>query len=85
MLALDNGLNVQPLYLCSQTANCKNPSCRLDMEDFCKHTTDKFYAKNPESVKLFDEFFNRFKPTICFAADNTTIIFEEIETEGKRK
>lgn len=79
MLTLENGLQVQPVYLCSTHANCKNPSCKLDMEDVCKHTLDKFFAKHPDSVKLFEEFMKRFKPTVYFDTDATIIIFEEVE------
>ena len=81
MLTLENGLQVQPVYLCSTHANCKNPSCKLNIEDACKckHTLDKFFAKCPDSVKLFDEFMKRFKPTVYFDTDATIIIFEEVE------
>lgn len=81
MLTLENGLHVQPVYLCSTTANCKNPSCRMDAEGFCcSHTTDKFFAKNPDSVKLLEELFNKFEITLYIDTDFTVkVIFEEKE------
>lgn len=79
----ENGLYLLPSYLCSGTAECMNPSCRLDMEDTCSHTLDKFYARNPESVKLFEQLTEKFNLTIQNQKNlktgevSTTIIFEE--------
>lgn len=79
MLTLENGLQVQPVYLCNnRSPHCKNASCKVDANS-CKHTLIDSYAKKYESVKLFDEFMKRFKPTVYFDTDATTIIFEEVE------
>lgn len=80
MLTLENGLQVQPVYLCNnRSPHCKNASCKVDVNS-CNHTLIDSYAKKKyESVKLFDEFMKRFKPTVYFDTDATTIIFEEVE------
>lgn len=79
----ENGLELIPVYLCSRTAKCTNPSCRLDMEDACNHTLDKFYARNPDTVELFEQLTTRFNLTIYNQHNfktgeiETKIIFEE--------
>lgn len=81
MLTLENGLKVQPVYLCNnKSPHCKNASCKIDVSS-CKHTLNDIYAKDSESVKLFNDFMNRFKPTVYFDTDETIIIFEEVEEE----
>lgn len=80
----ENGLELIPVYLCSKTAECASPRCKLlEMEDPCHHTLDKFYARNPDTVKLFDELTDRFNLTIYNQHNfktgeiETKIIFEE--------
>ena len=79
----ENGINLTPYYLCDCNAECRNEMCKMDSDDVCHHTSDQLHAKNPESVKLFEELTKRFNLAVYNQKDLktdeviTTIIFEE--------
>ena len=87
MLTLENGIKIQPVYLCNDSSpHCKDPSCKVDAGS-CRHTLNDLYAKNSESVRVFNEFMKRFKPTIYFDANTATRIKSEVKymTDEKLK
>lgn len=67
--------NVYPLYLCNKERDCANDEGCSD--EFCTRTTCPAFAKNPESVELYNKFFDTFKP---ITLENGAIIgYEEKE------
>ena len=46
--------NLEPLYLCNMEKICASEGdCGGDM---CHHTSDALFAKNEDSVRIFNEF-----------------------------
>lgn len=50
--------NLEPLYLCNMEKICASEGdCGGDM---CHHTSDVLFAKNEDSVRIFNEFNKTF-------------------------
>ena len=70
---------IEPLYLCNKEKFCaKDGGCGDDM---CNHTFDIHFAVNDDSIRIFEEFRNRFN--ISCDEDGRFYAWEKEDKEQK--
>lgn len=72
---------IDVFYLCNRNAECGGmPGCS---EDECCHTSDETFAKNANSVEIFNMFFDTFNVTV--GSTGNLIVWEKEKKDGKNK
>lgn len=63
-------------YLCNkEKVCCGPPSCGYD----CNYTLDGSFVKNPESIKIAEDFFKHFELNIGYFNDKCRFYYKEKE------
>jgi hypothetical protein len=70
---------IDAFYLCNRSATCGDmPGCS---EDECCHTSDETFAKNANSVEIFNMFFDTFNVRV--GNNDNLIVWEKEKKDGK--
>lgn len=70
---------IDAFYLCNRNDECGNmPGCS---EDECCHTSDETFAKNANSVEVFNMFFDTFNVRV--GSNDNLIVWEKEKKDDK--